>query len=108
MIALFVILASPLVLVAFLRPALRYADGGERGAWVTFAVVVALVADLIAAHTVWAVVAGLPRKPGEWTISHTLERLCITPGWRQARAIALAKWINSKSPTGRHIKAVAP
>jgi len=105
--ALVLVLIAPVLLVAFLKPALRYADGGERGAWVTFSVLVALIADLIAAHTLWALVAGFPRKPWEWTISDTLERLCVTSGWRQPHAITLAKWINSKSPTGRHIKAVA-
>jgi hypothetical protein len=57
------------------------------------------VADVILAHTVWAYYMGWPKR-GEWTISHTLERLYQT---HNPRATWLALSINFVSPG--HIKA---
>lgn len=101
------ILASPVILIALLRPALMCVDGGSRKPAHVAAAVVALVADLVAAHTVWAwFIGGL--HPGEKTISDTLERLAqhnmLDPDYLLYRELAL--FINRKSPTGRHIKAM--
>jgi hypothetical protein len=102
------VLASPTILVWLLRPALMCVDGGSRKPAHIAAAVVAWVADLVAAHTVWAwFIGGL--HPGEKTISDTLERLAhisnsLDPDYMLYRELAL--FINRKSPTGRHIKAV--
>lgn len=61
---------------------------------------------MVLAHTTWALVAGWPRK-GEWTISHTLERLCQDHQHDDhALFVQIAKKINRVSPTRDHIKAV--
>lgn len=101
------VLASPFALVLLLKPALQAVDGGSRKPAHVAAAVVAWVADLVAAHTVWAwFIGGL--HPGEKTISDTLERLAqhnmLDPDYLLYRELAL--FINRKSPTGRHIKAV--
>lgn len=106
LILLLVVALCPLVVILLLEPALRCADGGDRRPHMVALTVIAWLADIVVAHTSWALVTGFPRK-GEWTISHTLERLCVTDGPHQQDYIALAKWINKKSPTGAHIKAVA-
>jgi len=106
--ALAIILAAPLVLVLLLRPALMAADAGSRHPWHMACVLVALVADLITAHTTWPLVAGWPKKR-EWTISDTLERLAAPANALSRRykyAVVLAHWINQRSPTGAHIKVV--
>lgn len=101
-----IVLASPLALVLLLKPALQAVDEGSRKPSHVAAAVVAWVADLITAHTVWAwAVGGL--KPGEWTVSNSLERLSVdmsNPHVFYYRA--LAQYINSVSPTHEHIKAV--
>lgn len=94
-----------LLFLILLRPALQAAEGGSRNPLHWLALIVAFLLDVIIAHTTWALVAGWPRK-GEWTISHTLERLCKTQGKRQQLFIELSKEINRHSPTGKHIKAV--
>lgn len=85
-----------------LKPALRCVDGGEwRYCW---AVLPALVLDVLIAHTTWAMVFGWPER-GEWTISHTLERIVSEhkhPRWLLAAAIA--QEINTVQPG--HIKAM--
>ena len=103
-----IILAAPVVLVLLLRPALMAADAGSRHPWHLACVLIALVADLITAHTLWLLVAGWPKKR-EWTISDTLERLAAPANaahWRYKRAVVLAHWINQRSPTRAHIKVV--
>lgn len=63
--------------------------------------------DVFIAHTTWALVFGWPKR-GEWTVSHTLERIVSEhkhPRWLLAAAIA--QEINETSPTGKHIKAIA-
>lgn len=57
------------------------------------------VGDLILAHTAWAYYMGWPKR-GEWTISHTLERLYREENYE---AMLLAWAINNVSPG--HIKA---
>jgi len=93
------------LLILLLRPTLKYTEGGD----VRY-LPIALIAwplDILLAHTTWALITGgFPRK-GEWTISHTLERLCVdwnNPDVHLYRRIA--QKINRISPTGAHIKAV--
>ena len=90
-----------------LKPALRAAEGGSKNPLDWLALLLAFPLDIILAHTTWALVAGWPRK-NEWTISHTLERLCVESGKNRNFFVGMALWINELSPTGRHIKAVAP
>jgi hypothetical protein len=101
------VLASPVILIWLLPEALAYVDGGSRKPAHVAAAVVALVADLVAAHTVWAwFIGGL--HPGEKTISDTLERLAqhnmLDPN--QPLYYQIAKYINRVSPTKNHIEAV--
>jgi hypothetical protein len=84
-----------------LKPALECVEGGKW--WHFWAVIPAFLLDVFIAHTTWALVFGWP-KSGEWTVSHTLERL-IKQGPRCELAIVIAKEINQLSPTGKHIKA---
>lgn len=90
-------------LLPYVAPAIRYADAKPCNYWklhlvVYTAIIVAL--DVILAYTVWAYHMGFP-KHGEWTISHTLERLYPTG---HPDAVRLSKAINSVAPN--HIKAV--
>lgn len=94
------------LLLYLLTRALAYAEGGERR-YIVHAFV-AWVADVIVARTTFAEIAGKPQL-GEKTVSDMLERLaCVTnsldPDYMLYRELAL--FINRKSPTGRHIKAV--
>lgn len=94
------------LLLRLLPKALAYAEGGQRK-YIVHAFV-AWVADVIVARTTFAEIAGQPR-PGEKTVSDMLERLaCVSnsldPDYLLYRELAL--FINRKSPTGRHIKAV--
>ena len=92
------------LLLKLLPGALRYTDGGERQFILHAAI--ALVLDVIVAHTTFAVIAGWPRK-GEWTVSQMLERLCVQ--WSHPDRmlfVGLARHINRISPTRDHIKAV--
>lgn len=91
------------LLILFLRPALLCVEA-KQYRYALHALVAWLV-DLVIAHTTWAAMNGWPER-GEWTVSHTLERLCATPGVRQQLFVEIAKEINRNSPTGRHIKAV--
>ena len=95
------------VLLALLRPTLLAVEGGSRNPLHWLAALIALPLDVIIAHTSWAAMYGWPRR-GEWTISKTLERLCVTPSERQRLFVEIAREINRISPTGRHIKAIAP
>jgi hypothetical protein len=101
------VLASPVVLIALLRPALMCVDGGSRKPAHIAAALVAWVADLVAAHTVWAwFIGGLHH--GEKTISDTLERLAqhnmLDPN--QPLYYQIGRYINRVSPTKNHIEAV--
>lgn len=94
------------LLLYLLPQALAYAEAKERR-YIVHAFV-AWVADVIVARTTFAAIAEKPHK-GEVTVSHMLERLaCVTnsldPDYMLYRELAL--FINRKSPTGRHIKAV--
>lgn len=94
------------LLILLLKPALLWESNPKRYWYLTPITLVAVIADIIAAHTVWALIAGWPEK-NEWTISHTLERLCKAydnPDY--ALFVQLSKKINRLSPTGAHIKAV--
>ena len=55
---------------------------------------------MLIAHTAWAYYMGFPQR-GEWTISHTLERLYLDKNYE---ATLLAWTINYFSPG--HIRAV--
>jgi hypothetical protein len=102
---LVVVLACPYILFLLLKPALMCADGGSREPRHVAAGVVAWIADLIAAHTLWYwLVGGL--HDGEKTISDSLERLSVIPGPYQEDYIQLSKIINRRSPNGLHIKNV--
>jgi hypothetical protein len=102
------VLASPVILIALLRPALMCADGKSRKPAHIAAGLIAWVADLVAARTVWAwFIGGL--HPGEKTISDTLERLAhpynmLDPN--HALYVEWSKYINRVSPTKAHIKVV--
>lgn len=94
------------LLLKLLPGALRYTDGGERQFILHAAI--ALVLDVIVAHTTFAVIAGRPAK-GEVTVSQMLERLChpsnsMDPN--HALYWELSLYINRLIPTKRHIKAV--
>lgn len=94
------------LLILLLGPSLLWESNPARYWYLTPIVFVAWVVDMAIAHSSWAAVAGWPRK-GEWTISHTLERLCHdyqSPDWEFF--VQLAKKINRISPTKNHIKAV--
>lgn len=92
-----------MTLFFFLLPyALRYSDGGDKR-FIVHAFVFYLL-DVLYAHTWFAIIAGWPKK-FEWTISHVLYRLAndrLCP--HQRLYYEIAKYINSKSPTGVHIK----
>lgn len=64
-------------LLPLAAPAIRYADNPNRNHWrvdlLAYTLLVWL-ADMALAHTAWAYYYGFPQR-GEWTISHTLERL---------------------------------
>ena len=92
------------ILIWLLVPALRW-EADKWGRWyLTPLAFVAWVADIIAAHTAWALATGWP-KPYELTISHTLERLVKTPGPDQQLYIEIAKKIN-RVARAQHIKGV--
>lgn len=93
------------ILILLLRPALVWESDPKRYWYLTPVALVATIADIIAAHSAWAVIAGWPQR-GEWTISHTLERLCRTADADRMFYIQLSHKINSMSPRGDHIKAV--
>ena len=96
------------LLIILLRPALLYVEDKATPWWRLDLALVAIVAwwvDVTIAHTTWRVMTG-PLLTTEWTISHTLERLCVTPGPDQQLYIEIAKKINRESPSGNHIKAV--
>lgn len=101
LLVLVVVLGAPFALMALLRPALACVDGGSRHWRHVLAALVAGAADVLAAHTTWALWAGRPQR-GEWTISHTLERLRHTPGPRRALYQAIVHEVNRVSPTGAH------
>jgi hypothetical protein len=85
-----------------LKPALECVDGGKW--WHFWAVIPAFILDVFIAHTTWALVFGWPER-GEWTISHTLERIIGKHEHeRWLLAAAIAKEINSISPN--HIKSM--
>ena len=98
------VLAAPTILMLLLRRALLCVDGGSREWDHVAAAVVAGAADVVAAHTTWPVLAGRP-KAGEWTISHTLRRLCQDfqhPDY--LLFVAMVRSINRASPTRMHIE----
>lgn len=98
---LIIVLASPMLLVVLLKPALRYVDDKSTPWWrldLAACALVAWVADVIAAHTLWALVFGWP-EPHEITISHTLKRLWKDKDHpRHALAYAIAVEIEKVSP----------
>ena len=92
------------LLIILLRPALLCVEAKQyRYAPIA---IIAWVIDMVLAHTTWALIAGWPKR-GEWTISHTLERLCQDYQHDDhALFVQVAKKINRVSPTRDHIKAV--
>jgi hypothetical protein len=94
------------LLLLLLRPALKATEGGSRNPLHWLAAVVAFIFDVIIAHTTFRDFDVKPR-PGEWTISQMLERLCMDFQHPEHMFfVALAKMINRRSPTRAHIKAV--
>lgn len=88
------------LLLILLKPALQY----ERNKWYLPITFIALVIDVILAHTTFALFAGWPRKH-EWTVSQCLERLCNEYGNPDRELfIQIALKINRISPN--HIKSV--
>lgn len=97
------------LLLLLLKPALACVDGGSRRPHHIAAALVAFPLDILAAHTTWALVTGWPKR-GEWTISHTLERLCHPSNAAHpdyALFVEVGRKINRVSPHGRHIKILA-
>jgi hypothetical protein len=94
------------LLLVLLRPALRAAEGDSKNPFDWLALLIAWPLDVLIAHTTWALVAGWPRK-GEWTISHTLERLVLEQRPDRLFFVEIARYINRVSPIGRHIKNAA-
>ena len=93
------------ILILLLKPALLWESDKLKYWYLTPVALVAWIADMIAAHTVWALTAGWPKR-GEWTISHTLERLCDQ--WAHPDCllfIQISKKINRVAGHA-HIKAV--
>jgi hypothetical protein len=94
------------LLIVLLVPALKAVDGKSRNPLHWLAALIAWPIDVFIAHTTWRGIAGPPQK-GEWTISDTLERLCLDyQDPNRMFFVALAKYINRVSPTKNHIKAV--
>ncbi len=94
------------LLIVLLRPALKAVEGGSKNPFHWLCAVVAWLVDIAIAHSSWALVAGWP-KNGEWTISHTLERLCVDyQNPDHHLFVQIATKLNRVSPTGDHIKAV--
>ena len=92
------------ILLILLKPALLYVEGKQKR-YILHAIVAGIV-DVIIAHTTWTILFGKPHK-NEWTVSHTLERLCKdTTHPDREWFIQTALKINRISPTGDHIKAV--
>lgn len=89
-------------LLPYVAPAIRYADNPNRNHWRVDLLAYTLfvwVADMVLAHTLMVFAFGWPKR-GEWTISHTLERLYPAENYQ---AMLLAWAINHVSPG--HIKA---
>ena len=63
------------LLCLLLRPALLCANEPKRYWYLAPITLLAWIVDVLLAHTAWALAFGWPR-PGEVTISDTLERLC--------------------------------
>ena len=99
------------LLILLLAPALRYIEDKETPWWRLDLAALAIVAwwvDVFIAHTTWRAMTG-PLLPTEWTISHTLERLCKEKEHPDYELfIQIAKKINRVSPTHDHIRAVLP
>ena len=90
------------LLIFLLRPALCYAEGGEKK-FVLIALV-AFIVDAVIAHTTFRLIAGKPLKT-EWTVSQVVQRIANDDTHDdQFFFIELAKFINKQSPTGKHIK----
>jgi hypothetical protein len=94
-------------LLPYIAPAIYFADNPKRNYWRIDLIIYSLIVyalDILFAHTVWAYYFGWPKR-GEWTISHTLERLCRTGSHPKISLfIALARGINRISYG--HIKAI--
>ena len=91
-----------LKLLPYIAPAIRYADNPQRNPWRVDLLAYTLfvwIADMAMAHTFMVRTFGWPKR-GEWTISHTLERLYREENYE---AMLLAWAINNVSPG--HIKA---
>lgn len=90
------------LLILLLRPALRYVEGGEKKYFLI--ALVALFVDVLIAHTTFRLVAGKPLKT-EWTVSQVVQRIANDDAHPdQPFFIELAKFLNTQSPTGKHIK----
>lgn len=95
------------LLLYLLPQALAYAEGGQRK-YIVHALI-AYIADVVAARTTFAAIAGQPQ-PHEKTVSDMLERLAhpfnsLDPD--HLFYVELAKVINRRSPTRRHIRSVS-
>ena len=94
------------ILILLLGPSLLWESNPARYWYLTPIVFVAWVVDMAIAHSTWAVITGWPQK-NEWTVSHTLERLCVDyQNPDHHLFVQIAKKINRVSPTHDHIKAV--
>ena len=94
------------ILILLLVPALKALSDPRKYWYLLWAPIPAWIADLIAAHTTWRLVAG-PLHSGERTISDSLERLYNdSSNPDHALFVAISHKINNASGLP-HIKAAA-
>lgn len=97
------------ILVLLLKPALLWESDKLKYWYFLPLALIAWLADMFIAHTTWAIIYGWPHK-GEWTISHTLERLA-NPAINKEHPdfkflVEIGHMINRRSPSKNHIKIV--
>jgi hypothetical protein len=99
---------APLALLAAYAVGIQYERAGMgQGWWWNLAWAVAapaLVADIILAHTLFALYLRYWPQRGEWTFSQVLARLCKRADWTGEAARYLKRVLDSIAPTGIHIK----
>ena len=93
------------LLCLLLKPALLWESNPRKYWYLTPVALLAWLVDILLCHTAWALAFGWPQ-PGEVTISHTLERLCVDYS-NPDRTLFVAIAIKINRVAGRaHIKAV--
>ena len=93
------------LLCLLLKPALLCVSDPKRYWYLTPVAVLAWLVDVLLAHSFWMLVSGGWPKKGEYTISDSLERLCVTPTSDLFLFIEISKKINRVAGY-KHIKVV--